>query len=226
MSNKVLLKKSSVLGKVPATSDLDYGELALNYADGLLYFKNASNTVQSFAAYNSATVTLTATQTLTNKTLTSPTLNTPNINGGTVSLASGILILPSDSGAAQTDSGSAVYDTSIGTLTIGTGSGRKTLVELTASQTLTNKTLTSPTINGGAVSGTFSGAHTYSGAITVSDSTASTTKTTGALKVTGGVGVGDSVYVGNRMGYVNSSNVSVVYQFYNSATGSLDTVFG
>jgi hypothetical protein len=226
MSNKVLLKKSSVLGKVPATSDLDYGELALNYADGLLYFKNASNTVQSFAAYNSATVTLTATQTLTNKTLTSPTLNTPSINGGSVSLANGTLIVPTSASPAQTDVGAIVYDTAIGTLTIGTGSGRKSLVEPTASQTLTNKTLTSPTINGGAVSGTFSGAHTYSGAITVSDSTASTTKTTGALKVTGGVGVGDSVYVGNRVGYVNASNVSVVYQYYNSSTGSLDTVFG
>jgi hypothetical protein len=148
MSNKVLLKKSSVVGKAPATTDLDYGELALNYADGALYFKNANNVIQSFAAYNSDVVTLTATQTLTNKTLTSPTLNTPSINGGTVSIANGTLILPSASGASQTDSGSAVYDTSLGTLTIGTGSGRKTLVELAASQTLTNKTLSSAVLTG------------------------------------------------------------------------------
>jgi hypothetical protein len=46
MANKVLLKKSSVGAKVPSTSDLDYGEVALNYADGKLYFKNSSNTVQ------------------------------------------------------------------------------------------------------------------------------------------------------------------------------------
>jgi hypothetical protein len=156
MSNKVLLKKSSVLGKAPETTDLDYGELALNYADGLLYFKNANNVIQSFAAYNSATVTLTATQTLTNKTLTSPTLNTPSINQGTVTLNNGVLILPSASGASQTDSGSAVYDTSLGTLTIGTGSGRKTLVELTASQTLTNKTLTAPSIGNAVLTGTLS----------------------------------------------------------------------
>lgn len=50
MSNKVLLKKSSVVGKVPATSDLDYGELALNYADGLLYYKSANNVVQSIGS--------------------------------------------------------------------------------------------------------------------------------------------------------------------------------
>jgi len=156
MSNKVLLKKSSVVGKAPATTDLDYGELALNYADGALYFKNANNVIQSFAAYNSDVVTLTASQTLTNKTLTSPTLNTPSINQGTVTLNNGVLILPSASGASQTDSGSAVYDTSIGTLTIGTGSGRKVLVELTTSQTLTNKTLTAPSLGNAVLTGTLS----------------------------------------------------------------------
>lgn len=156
MSNKVLLKKSSVLGKAPATTDLDYGELALNYADGLLYFKNANNQVQSFAAYNSSTVTLTATQTLTNKTLTSPVLNTPSISQGTVTLDQGILILPTSTSASQTDVASAVYDSSIGTLTIGTGNGRKTLVEVAASQTLTNKTLTAPSIGNAVLTGTLS----------------------------------------------------------------------
>jgi hypothetical protein len=147
MSNSVLLKKSSVAAKVPLTTDLAYGELALNYADGKLYFKNSSNAIQSFTN-DSTTVTLTGTQ------------------------------------------------------------------------TLTNKTLTSPTINGGALSGTFTGS------ITLSDTTASTTTTTGTLKLGGGLGVADSVYVGNRVGFVSSSNVSAVYQVYNAATSSLDTVFG
>lgn len=48
MSTKVLLKKSSVLGKVPLTTDLSYGELALNYADGKLYFKDSANNIKSF----------------------------------------------------------------------------------------------------------------------------------------------------------------------------------
>jgi hypothetical protein len=74
MSNTVLLKKSSVGAKVPLTTDLTYGELALNYADGKLYFKDSSNNIQSFAS-------LTATATLTNKTLTSPALTTPSITG-------------------------------------------------------------------------------------------------------------------------------------------------
>jgi len=76
MSNKIILKKSSVVAKVPLTSDLEYGELALNYADGKLYFKNSSNAINSFSANIdlSAYATLTGTQTLTNKTLTSPNL--------------------------------------------------------------------------------------------------------------------------------------------------------
>lgn len=156
MSNKVLLKKSSVIGKQPTATDLDYGELALNYADGALYFKNSNNVIQSFAAYNSDVATLTATQTLTNKTLTSPTLTTPSINQGTVTLNNGVLILPTATSASQTDVASAVYDSSIGTLTIGSGSGRKTLVEIAASQTLTNKTLTAPSIGNAVLTGTLS----------------------------------------------------------------------
>ena len=105
MANKVLLKKSSVTSKVPLTTDLDYGELALNYADEKLYFKNASNAIKSFnvtpstltigtglsgTSYNgssavtiaidSTVATLTGSQTLTNKTLSSPTI-TGNISG-------------------------------------------------------------------------------------------------------------------------------------------------
>jgi len=48
------------------------------------------------------------------------------------------------------------------------------VVTTTASQTLTTKTLTSPTINAGALSGTFSGDHAYSGIITVAIGTATT----------------------------------------------------
>lgn len=50
MSQKVLLKKSSVLGKIPLATDLSYGELALNYADGKLYFKDSTNTIKSFSS--------------------------------------------------------------------------------------------------------------------------------------------------------------------------------
>lgn len=48
MANKHLIKRSSVVGRAPLAVDLDFGELALNFADGKLYFKDASGNVQFF----------------------------------------------------------------------------------------------------------------------------------------------------------------------------------
>jgi len=48
MANKVTLKRSSVVGKIPQTTDLDFGEVALNFADGRLYFKNSSENIEFF----------------------------------------------------------------------------------------------------------------------------------------------------------------------------------
>lgn len=53
MANKIILKKSSVAAKVPLTTDLTYGELALNYADGALYYKNASGTISNLISAGS-----------------------------------------------------------------------------------------------------------------------------------------------------------------------------
>ena len=48
MSNKIILKKSSVVAKAPVADDLSFGELALNYADGKLYYKTPTNEVDYF----------------------------------------------------------------------------------------------------------------------------------------------------------------------------------
>ena len=48
MSTLIKLKKSSVSGNVPAPNDLQYGELALNFADGKLFYKNSANEIKSF----------------------------------------------------------------------------------------------------------------------------------------------------------------------------------
>lgn len=45
--SKIVIKKSSVAGKVPLTTDLDYGELAINYTDEKIYFKNSNNQIKS-----------------------------------------------------------------------------------------------------------------------------------------------------------------------------------
>lgn len=44
----IKLKKSSVVGKSPLVGDLTYGELAINYADGRIYYKNSSNEIKNF----------------------------------------------------------------------------------------------------------------------------------------------------------------------------------
>ena len=127
MSNKVLLKKSSVVGKVPATTDLDYGEVALNYADGLLYYKSANNIIQSFSSASS-NVTLTGSQTLTNKTLTSPTINgatennvtlTGTVNAGGSTGTSGYVLTSTGSGVQWSAAGSSYNLPTASTSTLG-----------------------------------------------------------------------------------------------------------
>ena len=44
----IKLKKSSVAGKIPTDSDLAHGELAINFQDGKLFYKDASNNVKAF----------------------------------------------------------------------------------------------------------------------------------------------------------------------------------
>jgi hypothetical protein len=48
MPSKLILKKSSVTDKAPVAGDLEYGELALNYADKRLYFKATDDSIQRF----------------------------------------------------------------------------------------------------------------------------------------------------------------------------------
>ena len=49
MSNTIIrLKKSSVPSEIPA--NLEFGEIAINYADGLIYYKDSSNTIQHISS--------------------------------------------------------------------------------------------------------------------------------------------------------------------------------
>lgn len=43
--NKIILKRTSITGKQPLTTDLEYGELAINYADGVLFYKKNTNEI-------------------------------------------------------------------------------------------------------------------------------------------------------------------------------------
>lgn len=56
------------------------------------------------------------------------------------------LILPGATNPAQTAEGSVVWDTDSDLLTVGDGASRKTMADTTSTQTLTNKTITQPTL--------------------------------------------------------------------------------
>jgi hypothetical protein len=144
MANIVKIKRSSVEGKNPSTSDLELGELALNTYDGHLFYKKSVLGTESVVT----AATVDGTQTLTNKTLTAPT-----INNGSVHLTTGSFKLPTSLSPDQTEEGQVVWNSSSDLLTIGTGAGRKTMVDLNSSQTLTNKTLNSPTLSNISLTG-------------------------------------------------------------------------
>ena len=50
MSNTIQLKRSSVPNSVPSAGKLVAGELAINYSDGNLFYKNTSNVVTVIAS--------------------------------------------------------------------------------------------------------------------------------------------------------------------------------
>lgn len=54
MANKFKLKQSSVAGKVPATTDLDLGELAINTNDGKLFLKKKVGTTETIVDVTAA----------------------------------------------------------------------------------------------------------------------------------------------------------------------------
>lgn len=64
MSTTIKLKKSGVSGNVPASSNLEFGELALNYADGILFYKDPGGTVRQIASGGNTFNTIDANGTL------------------------------------------------------------------------------------------------------------------------------------------------------------------
>ena len=57
MTNTVLIKRSSVANAVPVAGDLQSGELAINYTDGNLFYKNSSDAVTVIASNKFVSVT-------------------------------------------------------------------------------------------------------------------------------------------------------------------------
>lgn len=56
MTNRIKLKRNAVANAVPSAGDLEYGELAINYTDGNLFFKDNGNAIQTIASLKFANV--------------------------------------------------------------------------------------------------------------------------------------------------------------------------
>jgi hypothetical protein len=56
---KIQVRRSAVAGKVPSIADLEDGELALNTADGILYYKNSQGAVSSLSSGGGGSTALT-----------------------------------------------------------------------------------------------------------------------------------------------------------------------
>ena len=153
----------SAVRNTAATGEIRYGQIAITESNGLWWNRDDGG---SLGTWYEAVTTASA-QTLTNKTLTSPILTTPQIN---------------DSAADHQYIFAGSDLTADRTVTLPLLTGDDTFVFAAHTQTLTNKTLTTPTVSGLTLSDAsviFEGAtaNDYETTLTVTDPTADRTIT-------------------------------------------------
>lgn len=122
MSNRILLKRSGVANTAPSAASLEPGELAINYADGTLYFKNSSNNIIALASTKSANITgnITAGNVISLGTVSAAGNVSGNYFSGNGSTLSGINSFGIVAVSGQSD---VTADNTNDTLTLAAGSG-------------------------------------------------------------------------------------------------------
>lgn len=105
--------------------------------------------------------------------------------GKVLNATDGAILLPAVASPSQTTDGSVVWDSDDNLLTVGDGSSRKVMVDTTSTQTLTNKTLTSPVVSGGTINNAVIGGTTPADATVVNLTVTGTT--TGITTIPSGV---------------------------------------
>lgn len=154
-NTRVLLKKSSVASRIPTTGDLEYGEVAINYADGRLYYKDSSNNIKYFLESSQLSTASTLDDVTTNGNTT-----TNSITVGGLSIDS-LYTLPTSDGTngqvITTDGSGNLSFTSVAaggnsasdlTITSDTFTGDDSTVNYTLSQVATGDDYVVVSLNG------------------------------------------------------------------------------
>ena len=158
--SQVILKKSSVAAKVPLVTDLTFGEVALNYQDGKLYYKKADGTTIGYFS-DAGTVTYVGTTSISlGRASAAQTLTGVSIDGSAGSLtnaltigtgltgasyngSSAVTIAVTDPVPTQTGNSGKYLTTNGTTLSWATVSGTGTVTSITAGTGLTGGVITS-----------------------------------------------------------------------------------
>ena len=196
MANTVIaLRQSGATGNTPSLGVLANGELSLNYADSILYFKTSSNTLGSIRTTQPAGLTTEiqfndagsfGTNSTFNFNKTTGTLNVKNINVSTNLTATSIT---TGSGAGGTIAGANVIYSNV---FVANSSGQIQFSDGSRQYTANAGAASSGLANSGSTITVNSASQLY-----VSNTTTSTSNITGALTVAGGIGVAGNVYASN-----------------------------
>jgi len=179
MAQNIKLKRSAVAGKVPLTTDLALGELAINTNDGKIYYKKDNGTESIVQlAIDSDVVKLTGNQTIAGVKTFSDTTASTNTTTGALTVAGGVGI----GGAVNVSGGMTVTPNATAptsNVTIGPSAGiaisgaiNNVLIGQGAGRTITGS-------NGNVAIGANALGAQVDGALSISNTTAGTLSTVG-----------------------------------------------
>ena len=234
MSNTILIKRSGTASAQPSAANLSLGELAINYTDGNLFYKNNGGTVTVIASNQFLSVTGNVTA---NNGMFTTIVNTASFTGGIVSvtgnitgnyiLGNGSQLTGIDATSIQNGTSNVRVVSSGGNVTVGVGGTSNVAVFATTGEYITG--LVSVTGNVIANNGMFTNivnvaSHTgglvsVTGNVTANNGIFTTTVNTASF--TGGlVSVSGNIIGGNisTVGNINGANIVATTL---SATGNV-----
>jgi hypothetical protein len=150
MSNTILIKRSGTPNAVPAAGNLALGELAINYADGNLFYKDGSNQVKVIASNQFASVVGNVTG---GNILTAGLVSaTGNVTGNYI-LGNGALLTGVITSVANINNGTSnvTVVSSGGNVTVGVGGTGNVAVFATTGVYVTGVVSATGNVNGGNI---------------------------------------------------------------------------